>query len=98
MPKMLVSVVRKSVMNPAEPELRDIRRAIDGVDAAIAALLLSRRRLSHMAILTKAREGLPIVDPIREGEIQQRYERTTHGASIVARAIFRWCRGHHEPR
>jgi chorismate mutase len=95
---MFVSVVRKSVMNPADPELRDIRRAIDGVDAAIATLLASRRRLSHLAILTKAREGLPIVDPIREGEIKQRYERTAHGASIVARAIFRWCRGHHEPR
>jgi chorismate mutase len=95
---MFVSVVRKTIMNPADPELRDIRRAIDGVDAAISTLLVSRRKLSRLAIRTKAREGLPIIDPIREGEIRQRDERTAHGASSVARAIFRWCQGHHEPR
>ena len=40
MPKMLVPVVRQTVMNPADLELRQIRHAIDGVDDAIATCWL----------------------------------------------------------
>ena len=83
-------------MNPAEPELRQLRHAIDGVDDAIATLLASRRKLSRLAMLSKAKQGIPPFDPDREEEIQQHYERTAHGASMVARAIFRWCRGHRD--
>ena len=35
-------------------------------------------------------------DGARESEIRERYERAANGASIVARAIFVWCRGHRD--
>ena len=96
MPKMQVSVVRETFMNPADLQLQEIRHAIDGVDSAIATLLASRLKLSRLAIMTKVQEGLPVVDLLREAEIQRNYERVARGASPVARAILRWCRGTNE--
>ena len=96
MPKMCVSVVRQTVMNPADLELREILHAIDGVDDAIATLLASRRKLSRLAMLTKAKQGIPPFDGARESEIEGRYKQAAHGASMVARAIFRWCRGNRD--
>ena len=98
MSSLQLRLVRQTVVNirTSQVELREIRQAIDGVDTAIATLLASRVKLSRLAIATKAREGLPILDPIRELEIQRRYEGHALGAAGVARAILRWCRGSDE--
>jgi len=79
-----------------QAELREVRHAIDGVDQAIATLLAARLRLSRLAITTKAREGLPVLDPIRELEIHGYYDRYALGASAVAKSMLCWCRGYHE--
>ncbi len=97
---MFVPLVRQTLLNMSDPEveLRDVRRAIDGVDAAIGTLLASRLKLSRMAILNKVRMGLPVIDPLREGEIQRSYEQSARGSSPVARAVLRWCRGNCDER
>jgi chorismate mutase len=81
----------------SQPELRDLRRAIEGIDGAIGTLLAARLRLSRQAMLTKAREGIPIFDPVREIEIQRSYDRLAPGASLVAATILRWCKANHAP-
>ena len=73
-------------------ELLVLRQAIDGLDDALAALLISRVCLSHQAQTLKARAGLPAFDRAREVEIQHRYEQRWCGASLVARAILNLCR------
>jgi len=79
-----------------EVELRDIRQAIDGVDRAIATLLAARLRLSRLAILSKAQQGIPIFDPVREIEVQRGYDGHAPGASVVAGTILRWCKANHD--
>jgi chorismate mutase len=76
----------------ANTELLMLRQAIDGLDDALAALLVSRVCLSHQAQTLKARAGLPALDRTRELEIQHRYEQRWAGASTVARAILNLCR------
>ena len=73
-------------------ELQRLRQAIDAMDDALAALLVSRICLSHQAQTLKARSGLPALDRTREVEIQHRYEQRWAGASAVARAILNLCR------
>ena len=68
MPKMLVPVVREARVNTptVNAELLVLRQAIDGLDEALAALLVSRICLSHQAQALKAhppQHGL--VPPIR---------------------------------
>jgi chorismate mutase len=96
MPKMLVPLERQAVVNApspnAKPELLALRRAIDGIDDALAGLLVCRMSLSHQAQALKARDGLPALDPAREVEILHRYEQRWCGASAVARAILGLCR------
>ena len=98
MPEVFVPLVGQTVMNIMAPEveLTDVRDAIDGVDQAIATLLAARLRLSRLAIATKAREGVPILDPRREREIKRGYERTARNSAPVARAILCWCREKYE--
>jgi chorismate mutase len=91
MPKMFVPVVRQTVMN-ANADLQTVRRAIDGIDEALADLLACRICLSHHAQEMKAKAGLPVRDPAREGEICYRYDLRWRGSSAVAQAILRWCR------
>lgn len=81
-------------MNAPNPnaELAALRRAIDGIDDALAELLMCRMCLSHQVQELKAQAGVPIYDRRREIEIQERYERHWCGASAVARAILHWCR------
>ncbi|MCL4181029.1 MAG: chorismate mutase [Verrucomicrobia bacterium] len=83
-------------MNSAGLELREIRHAIDGVDEAIATLLASRLQLSRLAILSKAQRGVPVLDSVREIEIQRNYDRHAPGASAVAATILRWCKANHD--
>ncbi len=81
-------------MNATAPNagLQTLRRAIDGLDDALAGLLACRVCLSHQAQALKARVGLPAIDTTREAEIQHRYEQRWAGASTVARAILNLCR------
>ncbi|HNQ88402.1 MAG TPA: chorismate mutase [Verrucomicrobiota bacterium] len=81
-------------MNVPAPnaDLLALRHAIDGIDDALAALLVSRVCLSHQAQALKARAGLPALDRAREVEIQHRYEQRWCGASAVALAILNLCR------
>ncbi|MCZ7636700.1 MAG: chorismate mutase [Verrucomicrobia bacterium] len=73
-------------------DLQPLRRAIDGLDDALAELLVCRVCLSHQAQALKVQAGLPSLDPGREAEIQRRYEQRWCGASGVARAILNLCR------
>jgi chorismate mutase len=88
---MLVPVVRQTLMNP-NAELQSLRRAIDGVDEALAGLLATRICLSHQAQEIKSRAGVPVRDPNRETEICYRYDLRWRGSSAVAMAILNWCR------
>jgi len=73
-------------------ELATLRRAIDGIDDALAGLLACRVCLSHQAQAFKVRAGAPARDHDREVEIQHRYEQRWCGASVVARAVLALCR------
>ena len=84
-------MVRKARVS-GDPELQTVRRAIDGVDDALASLLAARVCLSHQAQAIKSRVGLPVRDEAREAEIRYRYDRRWRGASVVAGAILNWCR------
>jgi len=81
-------------VTPGDPSagLGALRRAIDGVDEALANLVACRVCLSHQAQELKIRAGLPVVDAQRELEIQYRYEQHWHGSATVARAILSLCR------
>ncbi len=94
MPKMLVPVEWQTVVSTPDRklELAALRRAIDGLDEALAGLLATRAGLSRQAQELKSRVGLPAIDPQREVEIQHRYEQRLGGASVVARAILTLCR------
>jgi len=87
-------LVGKALVNAPVPkaELCALRRAIDGIDDALASLLVCRLCLSHQAQTLKAKAGLPAFDRAREVEIQHRYEQRWAGASVVARAILTLCR------
>ena len=94
MPEMRLPVEWQTVVSASIPnaELTAFRRAIDGVDEALAGLVASRVCLSHQAQELKVRAGLPIFDRARELEIQHRYEQRWRGASTVAHAILNLCR------
>lgn len=85
---------RQTVVSASKPnaDLTTLRRAIDGIDDALAGLLACRVCLSHQAQALKARVGTPARDHDRETEIQHRYEQRWAGASVVARAILTLCR------
>lgn len=87
---MPVPVVGQTVVSA--PDLQPLRRAIDGLDDALAGLLVCRVCLSHQAQALKVQAGLPTLDPGREAAIQRRYEQRWCGASGVARAILNLCR------
>jgi len=93
-PALQLSLVGKTVVSATVPkaELCALRRAIDGIDDALAGLLACRVCLSHQAQALKARAGAPARDHDREVEIQHRYEQRWAGASVVARAILNLCR------
>ncbi len=94
MPKVRLPVERKASVSTMglHAELIGFRRAIDGVDEALAGLVASRVCLSHQAQELKVRAGLPVIDPQRELEIQYRYDKRWLGASSIARAILNLCR------
>jgi hypothetical protein len=64
---MQFPVVRQTVMS-ANADLQTVRRAIDGIDEALADLLACRICLSHHAQKIKGKAGLPVRDAAREGE------------------------------
>ena len=76
----------------ADNDLQTLRRAIDGIDDALANLLATRMCLSHQAQANKTQAGVPVRDEEREAEICYRYDRRWRGSSVVARAILNWCR------
>jgi len=94
MPQMRIPVEWQTVVSTPDRklELAALRRAIDGLDEALAGLLASRVCLSRQAQELKARTGLPAIDPERELEIQHRYEQRWRGAATVARSILSLCR------
>ena len=73
-------------------ELQTVRRAIDGIDEALADLIACRICLSHQAQKIKAKVGLPPRDRAREEEVCYRYDLRWRGSSAVARAILNLCR------
>jgi len=48
------------------PELAEIRRSIDNIDAALVHLLAERFKLTRKVGALKARKGMPPADPARE--------------------------------
>ena len=50
------------------PELAEIRRSIDNIDAALVHLLAERFKQTRKVGELKAREGLPPADPEREAQ------------------------------
>ena len=52
--------------NAIPPELVEIRRSIDNIDAALIHLLAERFKQTRKVGALKAREGLPPADPARE--------------------------------
>jgi len=62
------------------------RRAIDGVDAALVALLAGRRRLAGVAARSKRRAGLAARDPARESRIHARAQRLAARLGVHADA------------
>lgn len=97
MPKVLLPLVGQAVMNATEPtmDLRSLRQALDGVDVALAGLLICRASLSRQAQAVKVQAGVPILDAVREAEVRRRYDRTAPGSGLVAQAILNWCRNEH---
>lgn len=90
MPKVRVRVERQAGMRT--PQLQNLRQALDGVDDALAGLLVARQRLSRRAMVLKARLGVPALDADRERQITSRYDRVSRGLGAVARTILKWCR------
>jgi chorismate mutase len=54
------------------PELAEIRRSIDNIDAALVHLLAERFKQTRKVGELKARKGLPPADPVREAEMTAR--------------------------
>jgi chorismate mutase len=52
----------------APPELLEIRRSIDNIDAALIHLLAERFKQTRKVGALKARTGLPPADPAREAQ------------------------------
>lgn len=52
--------------DPVPPELAEIRRSIDNIDAALIHLLAERFKQTRKVGELKARKGLPPADPARE--------------------------------
>ena len=52
--------------NAIPPELAEIRRSIDNIDAALIHVLAERFKLTRKVGALKARTGLPPADPARE--------------------------------
>ena len=50
-------------------ELSELRMEIDRVDAALTPLFLRRMELSRQIAETKAAQGLPILNAVREAEV-----------------------------
>jgi chorismate mutase len=50
------------------PELAEIRRSIDNIDAALVHLLAERFKQTRKVGELKASKGLPPADPVREAE------------------------------
>jgi chorismate mutase len=64
------ALVRQSVgMSDAiPPELAEIRRSIDNIDAALIHLLAERFKHTRKVGTLKARKGMPPADPMREAK------------------------------
>lgn len=56
----------------APPELAEIRRSIDNIDAALIHLLAERFKQTRKVGALKARTGLPPADPAREARMVAR--------------------------
>jgi chorismate mutase len=50
------------------PELAEIRRSIDNIDAALVHLLAERFKQTRKVGELKARRGMPPADPVREAQ------------------------------
>lgn len=59
--------------------LDEYRNEIDAIDSEIIALLSRRAEASKNIGLIKAKAGLPIIDRVREVEIQRRIEQKNNG-------------------
>lgn len=51
---------------PLPPELVDLRRSIDNIDAAVVHLLAERFKATQQVGRLKAAQGMPPADPARE--------------------------------
>ena len=69
-------------------KLEECREKIDGIDAAILALLNRRASLSRRVGCIKAKAGLPVIDLRREDVVIRRVVRESAG-EISADAVMR---------
>lgn len=67
---------------PVPPELAEIRRSIDNIDAALIHLLAERFKQTRKVGALKAREGLPPADPAREARMIARLRTLAASADL----------------
>ena len=67
---------------PIPPELAEIRRSIDNIDAALIHLLAERFKQTRKVGALKAKVGLPPADPAREAQMLQRLRALATSAEL----------------
>jgi len=68
--------------DPVPPELSEIRRSIDNIDAALIHLLAERFKQTRKVGALKARKGLPPADPAREAQMIARLRALAASADL----------------
>ncbi|MDE2195960.1 MAG: chorismate mutase [Gammaproteobacteria bacterium] len=69
--------------------IRDLRRAIDAIDAEIVSLLVRRNRLAQGILRLKRRQGMPLYSPEREQQIIARARGLAAAGGLDAAGIAR---------
>ncbi len=73
-------------LNPGEQDparaLRDLRRSIDNIDAAVVHMLAERFRCTQAVGLLKATHGMPPADPAREAQQVARLRELARDAAL----------------
>lgn len=69
-------------IQPAEPELLELRKSIDNIDAAMVHLLAERFRCTSRVGALKARHKLAPTDPAREQAQVQRLRNVADAAGL----------------
>jgi chorismate mutase len=67
---------------PGDDELRQLRKSIDNIDAALLRLLAERFRLTRAVGLLKKREELPAEDRSREEDQINRFDSIARDAGL----------------